>query len=171
MTLSDWIQSIAIAISLLTSGFSIYWSFRIERRNLRPNVIVYMDYIDTVTIDKYLIIKNIGHSLAKIVEFKPSQSLNKKYFKNNMQSVIDSYVAPDQKIMSEVNPEFEDWIHIHLIFEDENSKRYERDFNLNFGMNKDVLWDTTNNPELSSSNFTLKKALITSAHAISKRLL
>ena len=76
-----------------------------------------------------------------------------------------------------VKPGLGDGQHIFLIdlaFEDPTRKFHKiqkRGYDLNFGMNTDVRWDTANNPELKSPDFTFKKALITSAHAIAKRLL
>lgn len=111
MTASDWIQ-IAIAIitllgiitSLVISICTLKQNSKVIEDSNKANIILYIDFNPT-TSRYYIIIKNFGHSVGKLISIKITPKLNwkKTKFNQDMKPITDSknvLLSPNQKIAS-----------------------------------------------------------------------
>ena len=98
MTASDWIQ-IAIAIitllgiitSLVISICTLKQNSKVIEDSNKANIILYIDFNPT-TSRYYIIIKNFGHSVGKLISIKITPKLNwkKTKFNQDMKPITDS---------------------------------------------------------------------------------
>lgn len=109
ISISDWIQ---IAIAIITAfgiSVSIYVSNRTLKQNskmieetTRPNIIIFKDTININSPIEYIVIKNIGSSLAHIKSISYDKDIAEKLKYSNMKVVeaidkfCDGYIAPQQ---------------------------------------------------------------------------
>ena len=109
ISLSDWIQISIALITLLGILTSLYISIRTLKQNslmieetTRPNVIFYKDVLNINTPVEYLVIKNIGNSIAHIISINFDEDKLLEFKKNNhdltnaIKYLNNSYLAPNQ---------------------------------------------------------------------------
>lgn len=109
LDLSDLIQIIGIATSLLTSIIAIVISIVTLRQNsrmieseARPYITVYANTTQFSSPVLYLVLKNFGSSSATITKFKCNVDLSKYTYNENaipFGSIIGTTLNPNQKIV------------------------------------------------------------------------
>ncbi|GKT04501.1 hypothetical protein [Furfurilactobacillus entadae] len=169
MQISDWIQIGAILVSLITSGYAIWINVQNNRNQSRPYVMVYVDFIDVVSATKYIVIKNFGHSGAKITKLTFDKNLDSTNERTHLQTLVNGLIAPNQKWMSVVLNSFRENVPCHIEYEDMSGKKYKDSFVLNFGIEYDAHWtkaDSNSEEPVDILSDSIKNA----SHAIVKHL-
>lgn len=113
MYLTDWIQTIAIVLSLIISVIAILQtnkSIRMtEKYNHdanRPYITIYIEFIAATYFEKYIVVKNFGNSAAKILEITVDGIPEGNLIDVSLSSLNGSQIAPNQKFTSYINNEF-----------------------------------------------------------------
>lgn len=171
VTPSDWIQVIAICISLLVSVISIIQSNKsiklseksIEDSN-RPYLSFHIETIDTIYFSKSLTLKNFGNTSAKIIELEFLSDLDEYNQDKQMKSLVNGTIAPGQKFSTSLDPNFNEIIKISLTYKDLSNNIYQEMFEVKTDMSNDLLWSSQKNSGDSLEATAIKK----SAHAIIK---
>ncbi len=109
LTTADWIQIIIAVITLigvLTSTIiavvTLRQNHKMIEESVRPNVIIYKDILDINSPLEYIVIKNVGSSLAHITSLDYNENELEKLNGDWSQAVKalnflkDSYLAPNQ---------------------------------------------------------------------------
>lgn len=109
INISDWIQIAIALITLFGILVSLYISVKtlkqnseIMEDNTRPQIIIYKDTITIKNKIEYLVIKNIGNSLAHIESIYVDTTILKsiQYHGHSLENVFErlnnSYLAPQQ---------------------------------------------------------------------------
>ena len=109
INISDWIQIAIALITLFGILVSLYISVKtlkqnseIMEDNTRPQIIIYKDTITIKNRIEYLVIKNIGNSLAHIESIYVDTTILKsiQYHGHSLENVFErlnnSYLAPQQ---------------------------------------------------------------------------
>lgn len=145
MNVSDWIQLLVGIITGCSALISIYISVKTLKQNsqmiednTRPNVIIYKDVIDINSPMEYLVIKNIGNSLAHIISITSDDNklakLNKTYSQipNALEKLSSSNLAPQQVFKIPIKTVDVDFNEIDFeIFYCSNVKNYREMFTIN----------------------------------------
>ncbi|HGF7612891.1 hypothetical protein PNB82_08080 [Enterococcus faecium] len=174
MKSSDWIQVIAICLTLIVSVISIVQSNRsikltektIEESN-RPYVSAYVDIVDTTFFAKYLVLKNFGNTMATISKLT-FEGLEEDQVNRNrqMKSLVGGSIAPNQKFSTAVEPDFRGNVIVQITYSDTQGKTYKDIFHLYFGQTTDMMWQK----DTSKNRSEEAKAINNAAHAIVKTL-
>ncbi len=163
ISLSDWIQVIAICVSLIVSVISIIQSNRsikLSEQSIkeasRAYVVVYREYIQVLSsVHEYLVIKNFGSSGAIIDSMEFSANYTGIIRSRNVFSNIqDTFIAPGQSISTTVSHnafagERNGAVTVTIKYHDELD-HYENVFSLNEELLKDLAF-TKSNPSKSTS--------------------
>lgn len=137
LTNSDWIAVWSTIATLFISLVAIIISLAslIQNRNIiketnNPHIVIYADTISTGYFAKYLIVKNIGNSSAKITNISFSDSLHdlEKQFLNALK---DSYIVAGQTILNGlIDEDIPSHIEIEIEYENGRFKKKEK-FHIN----------------------------------------
>lgn len=109
LTISNIIQLISVGVALLLGLVGIVISLNTQREQRkvlteqrRPKIVAYIDYIwVSSTVQKYLVFKNVGNSVAYVDETEISYSSVKDIKQRDMRPLRPGAVlAPGQKISS-----------------------------------------------------------------------
>ncbi|EGP5619480.1 hypothetical protein DUC53_001679 [Enterococcus faecium] len=167
MSISDWIQVIAILVSLAVSVISIVQTRKSTLEANKPYVSIYVDIIDTSFFGKYLVVKNFGKTSAKILSLE-FQGLDKDPInkKRQLQSLVGGTIAPNQKFSTTVENDFTEIVTAKIIYEDYKGKITKESFTLNFSQTSDMMWKRDETRKRSDE----AKAINNAAHAIVKTL-
>lgn len=122
--------------------------------------------MDTVYFEKYLTIKNFGHTAAKILEldFQTKLDIYNEQFK--LQSLVGGTIAPGQKFTSSLDEDFNDLVIVAITYQDMDGNTYQERFDVKTDMSKQLLW----NAETKKSDSNEATAIKLSAQAIVKNL-
>ncbi len=145
MNVSDWIQLLVGIITGCSALISIYISVKTLKQNsqmiednTRPNIIIYKDVIDINSPMEYLVIKNIGNSLAHIISItfdnNKLDKLNKTYSQipNALEKLSNGNLAPQQVFKIPIKTANIDFDEINFeIFYCSNVKNYREIFTIN----------------------------------------
>lgn len=173
MNVSDWIQVIAICVSLFVSVVSILQtrkSIKMTEKSVfdanRPYVSIFVEALDTVYFEKYLVIKNFGNTSAKILSIAFKTDLDEWNNKYKLQTLVDGSIAPGQKFTSSLDESFNELIVVSISYEDLDGNIYTDLFNVKTDMSKRLLWSAKSKRSDSSEATAIKQ----SAQAIIKNL-
>jgi len=132
LKISDWIQVIAIIVTLLVATVSFIQtqrSLKMSQRTIeeasRPYISIYIESIDTIHFEKYIVIKNFGATSAKITELSFDVDLENFNQRNNLQSLVCGTLAPNQKYTSSLDPCFNKTITTSIKYVDYSGKEYK----------------------------------------------
>ncbi|WP_270607440.1 hypothetical protein [Enterococcus thailandicus] len=173
MKISDWIQVVAIVVSLIVSSISIYLSNKAIKqtdKNIqdsnRPYVSIYSEVIDTVTYARYLVIKNFGQTSAKIEKLNFEGLENDQYNgKNQLQSLVGSTIAPGQKFATVLDSENASKIYSTIHYKSNDGTLYVENYDVKLDQTADLLWQ-----KAPKSKDGVEGAITNAAHAIVKTL-
>ena len=169
MSLSEWIQVIAIVGSITLGLLSI----RLTNKNIelanRPYLSVYIHFVDSVSAAKYLVVKNFGNSAAKITRLDFSDTLDRLNEKTQLQSLVGTTIAPTQKFMTFVDNDFSKQITATLEYTDSRNKKYSEQFYLRFDISEDLNW-VSEIPGGKDNETDEAKAIRSAAYAIVKHM-
>ncbi|RLK62517.1 hypothetical protein D3H64_09365 [Atopobacter sp. AH10] len=165
----EWgLTIIPILISLLTL-WQTHKNIKLTRKNIksmsRPYVSIYVDFIDTLLFEKYIVIKNFGKSFAVIndIQFdKPLDEVNSDAFS----SLIGASIVPGQKFSSVISDDFNDTVTATLKYMDSEGVEYKEKYVLKFDLTSNLAWSQNRLSTDSSEATALKQGL----HALMKRL-
>ena len=171
MNITDWIQAFSSIIALAISTFAVIQTYKIQKDNSRPYLNVYVEFIDTVTASKYISIKNFGKSPAFVTDLKFSKKLDKLNKDTNMQSMIGTTLAPNQKVMTVVDNKYNEKLTATIHYTDKRNHSYSETFPLNFNID-DFHWTPENlpNSEEKAEESSEARAIRMAAHAILKKI-
>lgn len=170
MNLSQFLQLVAIVVSLGIATWSSIQTNRNIRLANQPYISIYVEFIDTVTASKYIVIKNFGKTSAKITGITYSKSFVNEEGFPQLASVVNSMVAPSQKFMSFIDNKFKDSLTAFVEYEDLNGRKYTDAFPLKFSATDQLLWVGTNTPEKKDSDSDETNAIRAAAHLIAKHM-
>ena len=171
MNITDWIQALSSIIALAISTFAVIQTYKIQKDNSRPYINVYVESVDTVTASKYISIKNFGKSPAFVTDLKFSKKLDKLNRDTNMQSMIGTTLAPNQKVMTVVDNEYNEKLTATIHYTDKRNHLYSETFPLNFNLDS-FLWTPENFPDSKekTEESSEARAIRMAAHALLKKI-
>ena len=171
MNITDWIQAFSSIIALVISTFAVTQTYKIQKDNSRPYINVYVEFIDTVTASKYISIKNFGKSPAFVTDLKFSKKLDELNKDTYMQSMIGTTFAPNQKVMTVVDNEYNEKLTATIHYTDKRNHLYSETFPLNFNIDS-FIWTPENFPdsEEKAEESSEARAIRIAAHAILKKI-
>lgn len=167
ISISDWIQVIAIVVSLVTSAISIRLSrIAIEQSAkaneltkqaaedmARPYVNVYVDIFAIKKHSRMFTFKNFGQTPAYIKSIQVDNYLG-KYNRHHFQSLVGNMLAPGQKITSAIEEHFRGVGNVTVIYADVNGKEFEDTFKLDTQIFEDfayILVESNKSDEVPSA--------------------
>ena len=171
MNITDWIQAFSSIIALAISTFAVIQTYKIQKDSYKPYINVYVEFIDTVTASKYISIKNFGKSPARVTYLKFSKKLDESNKDTNMQSIIGTTLAPNQKVMTFIDNEYSEKLTATIHYTDKRNHLYSETFPLNLNID-DFHWITENLPDKDKKreNSSEARAIRMAAHAILKKI-
>lgn len=171
MNITDWIQAFSSIIALAISTFAVIQTYKIQKDNSRPYINVYVESVDTVTASKYISIKNFGKSPAFVTYLKFSKKLDEANEDTNMQSMIGTTLAPNQKVMTFIDNEYSEKLTVTIHYTDKRNHLYSETFPLNFNLDS-FLWTPENFPDSKekTEESPEARAIRMAAHAILKKI-
>ncbi|MBC1567291.1 hypothetical protein HCJ20_00025 [Listeria sp. FSL L7-1425] len=167
MTTSDWIQVLSIIATLIISTASIVIASKslkltkisIESAN-RPYVTCYLDMVIVGHYQKYLIIKNFGASSAiiKNISFLGEIILENE---NNLESLHETIIAPNQKFIISFDKEVPDKsiISVVISYQGFQGNMFKEEFQLNPNFSKDIVYVEERNSKDTEEIYILKNTL------------
>ena len=174
ISISDWIQVIAIVVSLVTSAISIRLSriaieqsAKANEQNAlsieltkqaaedmaRPYVNVYVDIFAIKKHSRMFTFKNFGQTPAYIKSIQVDNYLG-KYNRHHFQSLVGNMLAPGQKITSAIEEHFRGVGNVTVIYADVNGKEFEDTFKLDTQIFEDfayILVESNKSDEVPSA--------------------
>lgn len=150
ISISDWIQAIAVVVSLVTgaisiglSSIAIKQSAKANEQNAlsieltkqaaedmaRPYVNVYVDIFAIKKHSRVFTFKNFGQTPAYIKSIQVNGYLG-KHNGYQFQSLVGNMLAPGQKITSAIEDHFRGVGNVTVIYADVNGKEFEDTFKL-----------------------------------------
>lgn len=171
MSITDWIQAFSSIIALAISTFAVIQTYKIQKDSYKPYINVYVEFIDTVTASKYISIKNFGKSPARVTYLKFSKKLDESNKDTNMQSIIGTTLAPNQKVMTFIDNEYSEKLTATIHYTDKRNHLYSETFPLNLNID-DFHWITENLPDKDKKreNSSEARAIRMAAHALLKKI-
>lgn len=171
MNITDWIQAFSSIIALAISTFAVIQTYKIQKDNSRPYLNVYVEFIDTVTASKYISIKNFGKSPAFVTDIKFSKKLDELNKDDYMQSMIGTTLAPNQKVMTFIQNNYDKKLTVTINYTDKRNHLYSETFPLNFNVDA-FLWTPDNFPDSweKREESTEARAIRMAAHALLKKI-
>lgn len=171
MNITDWIQAFSSIIALAISTFAVIQTYKIQKDNSRPYLNVYVEFIDTVTASKYISIKNFGKSPAFVTDLKFSKKLDEFNKDDYMQSMIGTTLAPNQKVMTFIQNNYDKKLTVTINYTDKRNHLYSETFPLNFNLDS-FLWTPENFPDSKekTEESPEARAIRMAAHAILKKI-
>lgn len=154
MSVSDWIQIIAILVSLIVSMVSIRQtrkSLKITEENIkaesRPYLSFYVEYSEKDPSHKFFVVKNFGTTSAKINNIEFDKDLDKYTDKFKFSSLIGGSIAPGQKFTSFIVPDYKETVTISISYEGINKQSYDEAFVVKTDIASSLLWVSEDTPE------------------------
>lgn len=170
MTITDWIQAFSSVVALIISTFAVVQTYKIQKDSSKPYINVYFEFIDTVTASKYISIKNFGKSPARITYLRFSKKLDPANEDTQMQSIIGTTLAPNQKVMTFIDNEYNEKLTATIHYIDKRNHKYSETFPLNLNVDG-FTWITENLPSIDTRGETPEaRAIRIATHAILKKL-
>lgn len=171
MNITAWIQTLSSIIALAISTFAVIQTYKIQKDNSRPYINVYVESVDTVTATKYISVKNFGKSPAFVTDLKFSKKLDYYNKNTNMQSIIGTTLAPNQKVMTVVDNKYNEKLTATIHYTDKRNHLYSETFPLNFNL-ESFLWTPENFPDSREKREESPeaRAIRVAAHAILKKI-
>ncbi|WP_434351796.1 hypothetical protein [Trichococcus flocculiformis] len=100
----------------------------------RPYVVFYIETLDTVYFEKYIVIKNFGKSAAKILDLTFISKLDEKNDLNRLRSLVGGIIAPNQKFTTSMDTNFNETITGKIKYQDLDGAIYEEEFKIKTDM-------------------------------------
>ena len=139
ISLSEFIQIFISCISLAIALVALYQSkksIQLTEKSIlsanRPYVMIYIETLDTVYFERYIVIKNFGKSAARILDLSFTSKLDTKNDIYQLESLVGGIIAPNQKFTISVDPNFNEAITGKIKYQDLNGIIYEVDRDNNF---------------------------------------
>ena len=143
ISISDWIQVIAVVISLVIGSIGIVTSAIAIRQSAianeltkraaedmaRPYVNVYVDIFAVKKHSRVYTFKNFGQTPAYIKAIQVDNYLG-KHNRYQFQSLVGNMLAPGQKITSSIEDHFKGVGRVTVTYSDVNGKEFEDTFKL-----------------------------------------
>lgn len=168
MSIGDWIQVIAIVVSLLVSVVSIIQtqkSIKITETRIkeesRPYLSFYVDYPDKRKDQKFFVVENFGTTSAKVISITFDKKLDKLNENFKFASLINGSIAPGQRFTSYMHPEYKDTVIATLIYQDLENNLYNESFEIKTDIASTLLWASEDTPQkaIRESNKLIAKSI------------
>lgn len=164
MKISDWIQVIAILVSLAISVASL-----IQTRNSildanRPYISIYIETLDTVYFGKYIVIKNFGKTSALIKSISVESNNNDIPNDFDLSTLQNGIIAPNQKFTNSLDKSFKSTLTFHITYAELNGKTHTESQIVKTDMAAKLIWSA----QTKSSDSKEATAIKQSAQAIIK---
>lgn len=147
MSIGDWIQVIAIVISLIVSVVSIIQtqkSLKITRETIesenRPYLSFYIEYPEKQKFHKFFALKNFGTTSAKIDKITFDKKLDELNEKFKFKSLLGGTIAPGQKYTSYIDSDYRETIKVCIEYRDLNNRSYKEYFEVNTDIGASLIW-------------------------------
>lgn len=143
LDISDWIQVIAIIVSLIVGVISLYYTKiaiqqsskanQLTQRSIedmaKPYVNAYVDAYAVKSQVRVYVFKNFGQTPAYIegITVDGDIDMTNKY---HFQSLVGNMLAPNQKITSSIHPDFKGKCRITIIYKDIHNNIYKDSYTL-----------------------------------------
>ena len=93
---------------------------------------IYIETLDTVYFERYIVIKSFEKSAARILDLSFTSKLDTKNDIYQLESLVGGIIAPNQKFTISVDPNFNEAITGKIKYQDLNGIIYEVDRDNNF---------------------------------------
>lgn len=172
IAITDWIETAVAVVTMLAALISLWQSrksLKLTQESIkstsRPYLSIYVEQMDTVAFQKYIVLKNFGASSATIKSIKFNGSLD-ELNKGQLQSVINSSIAPGQKLTSSVKNDFTNTVIAEVTYTDSQNETYIESYTLKFDALADLAWTKSTN----SKDSDIATAIKHSAQSILKTI-
>ena len=152
-------------ISVITVVITLKQNHKMIENSTRPYLNIYSKITNFQNQSFYLIIKNMGQTGAKIVNFKCDKDLSKYSFIDKIkpfEHIIGTFLTPGQSIMTNINLNKlkEDNVD-NLVFNieyDSGVKRYKEEYIINYNAYREIVQSRANTEgkELRTISYTLQ---------------
>lgn len=157
-------------MALLAGLSSIILTSRNIKLTNRPYISIYVEFIDTVTASKYLVIKNFGKTAGIVTKITYSQAFKNHFGNDQFSSIINCAVMPQQKFMTFIDNETKLLLSATIEYKDLNGKTYTESYPIKFSATDQLTWVESNTPYGSENDSSETKAIHAAAHLITKHL-
>lgn len=177
MSSGDWIQVIAIVISLSVSLISILQtqkSMKITENRIkeesRPYLSFYVDFQNKRNDQKFFSIENFGNTSAKILKITFDKKLDELNENFKFSSLINGTIAPRQKFTSFIHPDYKETVTVYLVYKDTENNLYNESFEVKTDIASALLWQKADTTEkaIRETNKTIANELNSISKAITK---
>ena len=165
ISLAEFIQILVSCISLAIALSSLYQSkksIQLTEKSIlsanRPYVMFYIETLDTVYFEKYIVIKNFGKSAAKILDLTFISKLYEKNDLNRLGSLVGGIIAPNQKFTTSMDTNFNETITGKIKYQDLDGAIYEEEFKIKTDMSTNLLWQKIKDQGDSAETTAIKQA-------------
>lgn len=174
MTLSDGLNILVSIVAVSIAWFSLRQSeksIKLTEQSIndanKPFVAVYLAMVDVGHFQKYIVIKNFGATPAIIKSIDINPKIKGLGVKDNLDSVINSTIAPNQKFISALyTKDGEQKFKVTISYTDVYNKNKQLlIFNLDSGFTDDLAYVKNNNTAYSK----FENTMINTLHDISKQ--
>lgn len=165
VSLAEIIQIFVSIISLSIAISSLYQSkksIQLTESSIlnanRPYIMIYMETLDTVYFEKYMVIKNFGKSAAKILDLSFTSKLDFNNDAYQLKSLVEGLIAPNQKLTTTIEPNFKEEITGKIKYQSMEGIVYEEDFKIKTDMSSQLKWSSKKNSSDSDEATAIKQA-------------
>lgn len=165
ISLAEIIQILVSIISLNIALGSMYQSkksIQLTESSIlnvnRPYVMIYIETLDTVYFEKYIVIKNFGKSAAKIIDLNFTSKLDSNNDTYQMKSLVGGIIAPNQKYTTTMDSSFNEEVTGRIRYQSMENFIYEEDFSIKTDMSSQLLWSNRNNNKDGDEAAAIKQA-------------
>lgn len=165
ISLSEFIQILVSCISLAIALGSLYQSkksIQLTENSIlsanRPYVMIYIETLDTVYFERYIVIKNFGKSAARILDLSFTSKLDTKNDIYQLGSLVGGIIAPNQKFTTSMDPNFNETITGKIKYQDLNGIIYEEELNIKTDMASQLRWSNIRNSKDTDEVTAIKQA-------------
>lgn len=169
MSVSDWIQVVAILVSLAVSIVSILQtrkSIKNTEKSIkdanRPYLSIYFETIDTIDFGKYIVLKNFGKTSAKILDITVDGSPKSHGMDIDFSSMIGATISPGQKFSSVLENDFSENLFYSIVYQESDGEVHNDSFSIKTDMNASLPWKHKSSKDLSTTIKNATQAIIKS---------
>ncbi len=173
ISISDWIQILAILTSLFIAVISIIQTERSLRQTQksirdtsRPYISIYLEAIELASITRFFVIRNFGNSAATITKLEFKNDLDRVNNKRRMSSLIGGMIAPGQKFTSAISKDFKETVTAEIEYVDSQGTKYRETFEIKTGMASDLVWTLHSSSIDSEESRAIKQSTVAILKAI-----
>lgn len=158
MKISDWIQIIAILVSLIISVLSLTQTRRSILDANRPYISIYLETIDTTYFEKYIAIKNFGKTSAVITHILVRSNNGDIPNDFDLSSLNDGIIAPGQKFTNFLDDGFGSNLIFDIIYKELHGKIHSETYTVKTNITDTLLWTSRSNSSDSVEATAIKQS-------------